>query len=814
MSARLWENTPAQTFEDFYLLGNGSMGMSMDGGVPIETIQLNHDTLWSGCERSYEKPDFYPRFLEARKLTLEGKYREANDLINNELEGFWGQTYLPLAAAYLTIGQENDRRNMRLRRVLLTEEDPYTDYRRTLELRTGISETSYCRNAVKYRRRSFVSYHDQVGVVRLEATGGALSFALALDSQLRHTYQAEGNGAYLTGIAPEHAEPSYTSVKPMLVYPPDEESRALRFAAAACVAETDGELHCDGMRVYVSGASYAVVLLTTGTDYAGYRRKRSGDAQGLLQKLQSQLNQAARKGYERLLADHLADVTPLFDSFSLELGEPITEDLPTSQRLAMCAERVDDPSLCALAVQVARYLTIAGSRPGTEPLNLQGIWNAMVSPPWASNYTTNINLEMNYWPSAPFHLGQCAEPLLRLVEELAQEGRAAAKHFYHCRGWTAHHNTDLWRLAAPSCEDATWAWWPMGGLWLCMEIWNQYQYAPSEEMLKRIYPLLREAAQFALDYLVEESAGGHLVTAPSVSPENKHVNSGRGTFRQLLGQVDAHRRFSSNSPCVAAVTKAATMDICLVREVFSALCKAEEQLHPENALSDEVQEALARLPAFQIGRWGQLQEWYEDEEECMPGMGHMSHLVGVYPGHCISAEQEPEAFEGARHSLLRRSAHGGLTGGWPGAWAVCLGARLGEKSLCARTVRTIGADMGAGFLTKGSQQIDAIFGWAAGIGEMLLQSQMDSVALLPALPDSWREGSLQGLCAKGGLTFSLTWSKGRAEAGTVQAGMNHRFTLQCPGLKAVQTAARTIQAEKHTCLVTLQAGETAILLFE
>lgn len=293
---------------------------------------------------------------------------------------------------------------MRLRRVLLTDEDPCTDYRGELNLRTSVAETSCVRNGVHYRRSSFVSYPAQVDVVRLKAPNGLLDFALALDSQLRHTCQAQGNCAWVSGVAPEHAEPSNTSVKPMLVYPPGEESRALRFAAAACIAQTDGEIRCDGRRVYVAGAGYAVVLISTGTDYAGHGRKRSGDAQAVLQRLKNHLHQATEKGYDCLLAEHLPDVTPLFDGFSMELGVSVSGDLPTSQRLTLCAGSTGDPKPdhCRLAL-------------GYGPLNLQGIWNGMVSPPRASNNTININLEMNYWPSTPFHLGQCAEPLLRLV---------------------------------------------------------------------------------------------------------------------------------------------------------------------------------------------------------------------------------------------------------------------------------------------------------------------------------------------------------------------------------------------------------------
>ena len=812
MKSIIWENAPAAAMEDRYLLGNGSFGMSMDGGVPTEEIILNHDTLWSGCETIHEKPGFYQKFLQARQETLEGRYREANDRINNELEGYWGQTYLPLASAFLTIGQKNDRRNMLLRRVLLTEEDPWTEYRRSLDLHQAVAETSYCRNGIRYRRTAFASYPAGVGVVRLTAEDGKFSFALSLISKLRHTCRMEGQTVLLTGIAPAHAEPSYTSVKPALIYPPDEESCALRFAAIASVTETDGKICCDGMRVYVQDASYAVVLLCAATNYAGYGRKRNSDEKILVKNLKKRLNVASQKGFDILLAEHTADVRTLTDTFELELGDEVTGDLPTSQRMEVGAERVDDPSICALAVKAARYLMIAGSRPGSQPLNLQGIWNDMVSPPWACNYTTNINLEMNYWPCEPFHLGQCAEPLLQMVEELADSGKKTARHYYHMNGWTAHHNTDLWRLSTPSCEDATWAWWPMGGLWLCQQLWTHYQYSGSEEELKWFYPIVRGAAQFALDYLTED--GNYLVTAPSVSPENKHVNGEKATYRQMLAEVDPRNRFSSNSPYVSAVTRMSTMDLSLIREIFEILCEVLKRLGTDKELIPQIQNAVEKLPPFQIGRWGQLQEWMEDEEECMPGMGHMSHLVGVYPGQLIREDRFSEAFQGAAVSLQRRAAHGGLKVGWPGAWAICLGARLGLKELCAQTARIISQKMGAGFLMKENQQIDAIFGWAAGVAEMLLQSTAEEVRLLPALPPSWREGRFHGFCARGGLEFSLRWKKGKIEEGRVKANRNHTFLLKAPNLlEVLHKDGRIENAANSQITIQLEKGEEAKLIF-
>jgi alpha-L-fucosidase 2 len=855
------EKTPAARFEDAYLLGNGRLGASVYGGVPIEEILLNDDTLWSGQERFAGNPRHYDSMREARALALAGEVKRANDIINNEMEGIWGQTYLPLASLFITVGQENDRRTMRLKRVLELGDDPYESYERTLSLDEAVARVSYVRGGIRYTRESFISYPKQVAVVKLTASGGPLHIAMALDSKLRHTQGARlcaasseaaghssasleatgmeatgmesiGNEIRLQGIAPDHAEPSYTTVKPMLVYHDEADSDAIRFAACACVADTDGEIVCDSTRVYVRAASYAVVLIAAGTNYEGYKKPRNRDAGAVLEKQRALLTKAAttphaqphtdtpgaagQSGglYETLLAEHIADYQSLYGRAYLMLGDDITGDLPTSERLSMNASHTDDPSLSALALQYARYLTIAGSRAGfvTQALNLQGIWNDMVNPPWASNYTTNINLEMNYWPTEALALPECHQPLLELIEQTADSGRRTAREYYHAQGWVAHHNIDLWRLTEPSCEDASWSWWPFGGVWLAQHLWTHYEYTQDVDFLSRAYPTLRDAARFILDFLVEHD--GEWLTAPSISPENKFIINGRDTYRSMISQVNPGNRFSPNSPSIAAVTKGSAMDMTMVRELFRNVRASAEILGIDEELLPLFESILPKLTPYKVGRTGALQEWYEDYEECTPGMGHVSHLYGVYPADILNEQDYPQAYAAAEQSLYRRVLHGGMTAGWPGAWALCLAARFRNRLLCGQITRSIGGHLSANLLTKGSTQIDCIFGWGAGVMEALLQSHRGVIALLPSPSYSWREGCFTGFRARGGFAVNAAWKDCLVYEASIVSLSGKRCRVQAQGLRRVMLEdGTTLDASNGEAAFDTRIGGTYTLLF-
>lgn len=791
---RIWEKTPAARFEDAHLLGNGRLGATVYGGVPTEEILLNDDTLWSGQEGYTLNEAYYDNLLRAREMTLAGDVKGAYELINDVMPGAWGEAYMPLASFYLTVGQKDDRRNMALRRVLELGDDPVSDYSRSLSLDEACARVEYRRDGVRFTREVFVSCPRQIAAVKLTAESGPLHFALSADSKLRYTVKTRDGELSLLGVAPDHAEPSYTPAKPTLVYHDEAISDAIRFAACARVAETDGQVTTDGTRVYVRDASYAVVHIAAGTNYAGYKVPRDKDAQRVLDAQGQLLQQCAGMKYDELRAEHVADHQSLYNRVSLSLGEPITDGLPTSERLKMNAETLDDPSVSALALQYSRYLIIAGSRPGTQALNLQGIWNDRVSPPWSSNYTTNINVQMNYWPAETLALSDCHGPMMDLVRESADSGARTAKDYYHARGWVAHHNIDLWRMTTPCCEDASFFWWPFGGAWLAQHLWTHYEFTKDEDFLRETaYPIIRDASRFMLDFMVE--LDGELLTAPSTSPENKYILPGVTSYRSLINEVTPENRFSANKSAIGTITKGSTMDMTMIRELFINTRAAANILKIDDEILPQIDRAYERLTRYKIGKLGQLQEWYEDYEECTPGMGHVSHLYSVYPAGIINEKDAPEAFRAAEVSLMRRVLHGGMKDNWPGSWAMCLGARFHNRTLCGMLARSICENLSANMLVKGYIQLDAIQGLGAGIAEMLIQSHTGEIELLPAISYTWSTGSFTGFRARGGFIVDAQWDRGALTAAAIESPLGGNCALRAQGLKRVLDRGGHVVAE-------------------
>ena len=751
-SYKLMELTPAERFEDAHLLGNGSLGASVYGGVPYEKILINHDTLWSGQENDKISQKTLSNFPKARQLVLEGKLREATDLINDEMLGYWSESYLPLGHLHLVTGHRTDLRPQSQKRVLLGEY-PIENYNRTLTLQDAVERISYDYTGRHYTREMFVSYPDQILAVRLTASGGSLDFSLSMDSPLRHEQLVLHDGFGITGRAPDRVEPYGPVFQPETVYHPDTNS--IRFAAFSQITETDGEISQDGLRLYVKNASYAVILMSADTNYAGFRIRRNRDVSLVLEKCRQRVEQAAKKGYTKLLAAHVADYQALYGRFQLDLGEEITGSLPTTQRLARM-RNIDDPSIIALITQYVRYLLIAFSRPGSQAGNLQGIWNPHTAPSWASNYTTNINVQMNYWPAEILNLSDCHEPMFDLIRECAKAGEIAAKELYGMPGWVTHHNTDLWRFSALAGEDASWAWWAFGGFWMCEHLWQHYAFTQDTLFLQNtVYPILHSAAEFLCAFVVKDS-DGHYVTAPSTSPENKFF-IGDTSIKDAITEIYAGNRMSPNREDTAEVCKASTMDLAIIRELLGNLQQAAQILQIDDPLSSKIEEVLQNLLPFQIGKNGTLQEWDTDFEECTPGMAHVSHLYTIYPSGVIDQKQ-PELFEAARQSLIRRTQHAyGDSVGWPGSWKISLYARFGDAVQCNLINSTLSSNLSANLLTRGHLQIDAIMGWGAGIAEMLLQSHSGIIRLLPAVAPSWRSGNVKGLCARGGVVVDIQW---------------------------------------------------------
>ena len=725
--------------------------------------------------------------------------KEANNVINNDMEGRWFETYLPLASLHLTFGQRNNRRNMPLKMVLEPSAGDITEYERTLDLGQAVETVSWVRDQIRYREELFVSYPADAAFfcctaerVRKEEaaenTTGPLNLAFCLESEL-HAQNGTCEGeAWIAGIAPDHAEPSYTPVTPRMVWKDPEESKALRFAGTARVISCDGTVWSDGSRVYVNDASFVLLAIKAGTNYAGFGQPRDPDEKKVLRTLREKLDMLEGREPEALKKEHVEDYQSLYNRVDLDLEREWSGSLPLSGRLACCAKGVDDPSLAALFLQYSRYLTIAASRPGSQAMNLQGIWNDTVMPPWSSNYTNNINVEMNYWPCETLALSECHLPLMDLLTQLSEAGKRTAREYYHADGWVTHHNADLWRSTEPSCEDASWSWWPFGGAWMCQHIWTHYRFTGDLEFLRRMYPVLRGASLFMLEFLTENQ-DGYLVTAPSISPENKFLTGDEETAEQLLDEIAVASRCSPNHPQISAVSMASTMDMSILRELFANTIQAASDLKiTEDSLPDRLDEAVKRFPPYKTGKFGQLLEWYSDYEECTPGMSHTSHMYPVYPGDLITQEKTPELMEAAERSMERRMLHAAEQGGWPGAWRVCLMARFHNSLECGRLLKSTGAGLGAGMLTDTHQQIDAIFGLGAGVAEMLLQSHQSFIELLPAVPVDWNQGSFSGFRARGGFEVSVSWEKCWIRQAEIRSRLGGICRVKARGLTGVSGA--------------------------
>ena len=781
---RLYENTSARSFEDAHLLGNGRLGATIYGGVPFEEILINDDTLWSGSESYRVNEGYYDNLKRAQALALSGDVKQANNIINDEMEGTWSEAYMPLASAHICVGQKNDRRNMKLKHVISPDAALIKDYSRVLDLDDAVETVEYRLGDALYRREYFVSYDRQLIYARFSAEGGPLDLAASMDSKLKHSVRVSDGAVTLRGIAPDHAEPSYTPVQPPLVYLDESESNALRFAAQMRVIDTDGKVFTDRTRIYVNDASYAVIAIAAGTNYAGYMQPRDRDVNRVVDKLADEFTAAGH--WDDALRVHIAGYQALYGRVKLDLDEEITGALPTSQRFALNGGGVFDPSVGALAAQYARYLIISGSRPGTQAENLQGIWNASVQPPWSSNYTTNINVQMNYWPAEIFALSECHEPMFDLIRETALSGERTARDYYHLDGWVAHHNVDLWRMTQPACENASWFFWPFGGVWMCQHLWTHYEYTRDEKFLRDVaYPIIRGAAKFMLGYLCED--GDRLTIAPSTSPENNHIVPGGRNYRDMVSDVDPQNRFSSDMTEISAITKGSCMDMTFARELFGNVLNATKLLElAEDDMCAQLRAALPKLEPYKISRFGTLQEWYEDYEECTPGMGHVSHLYSVYPASIINERDFPAEYRAAYLSLQRRVAHGGMTIDWPGSWALCLAARFHDRGLCTRLLASVPTNFSANMLNKGYVQIDSIFGFAAGIGEMLLQSHNGYIELLPTPAFGWVNGSFSGLRARGGFECDLSWRANAICSGRVKSHRGGECAVKAEGFRGVK----------------------------
>ncbi len=764
---KLYYASPAGKWVEALPIGNGRLGAMVFGGVETERIQFNENTLWSGGPRDWNNPGAKEALEKVRKLAFEGKFAEA-DIESKKMQGPYTQSYMPMG-------------NLNIKFDHGSESEVYS---RELDLNDAVAITKYENKWVNYTREVFASYPDQVIVVRISAdVRGSVNFDATLDSLLRYKTSGRGDTIIMKGKAPKSVDPNYRQGGEPVTYADDENGEGMNFEVRVKAIPEGGFAKADSNGIHVREADSVVLILSAGTSFNGFEMSPGLNGKDPSKIAKKYLDSAAKKSYASLLAAHVKDYRNLFNRVELDLGSMSEQsnEVPTDWRVAQFGAK--DPELVTLMFQFGRYLLISSSRPGGQPANLQGIWNDLLRPPWSSNYTTNINTEMNYWPAEVANLSECHEPLFRFIKELSIEGAKTARINYGARGWVAHHNSDLWRQTAPPGNfgegDAVWAMWPMSAPWLTTHLWEHYLYTGDEKFLRETaYPLMKGAAEFLLDWLIDDGKG-HLVTNPSTSPEHKFV---------LPGQKKQKYIFVTNGRPAAAISVSSTMDTELISESFANLIEASKTLDIDAGFRKQLEEAKGKLLPLPLNKEGRLLEWSQDFEDDEPQHRHISFLYSLYPGRLIN-NSTPELMDGAKKALELR---GDISTGWALGWRICSWARLGDgdhaMTLISNDLRitgTEGVNVGGVYPNLlGAHppfQIDGNFSFTAGVAEMLMQSHEGEISLLPALPKDWPSGHVKGLRARGGYEVDIDWREGKLSKSVIRAKYDGKCRVRVKG---------------------------------